>query len=266
MAVISITTDFGQKDGFVGTMKGVIWGICPEVQIADISHDVPAQDILSGSMVLWRAVPFFPPSSVHLAVIDPGVGSERRPMAAQIGDRYVVGPDNGLFTRLIVSAERAKQKLSFIHLDNPTYWLPEVSHTFHGRDIFAPVAAHLACGVPLKQFGKPFDDPVLLELSQAERTPDGWTAHITVIDRFGNLTTDLPFTALSGRRDGVVHIAGRHVEGIIDSYAQRQKGELVALVDSEGFIEVSMVNGNAARLLDAQLGNEVRVILPEVNP
>lgn len=262
MTVISITTDFGQKDGFVGTMKGVIWRICPEAQIADITHDVPPQDIMSGAIALWRAAPFFPPGSVHLAVVDPGVGTQRRPMAALIGNQYVVGPDNGLFTPMIETAEKSGQPHRFIHMNNPAYWLPEVSRTFHGRDIFAPAAAHLACGVPLDQLGTPFTDPVRLALPQAERTPEGWMAHVTVIDGFGNLTTDLPIAALSDRRDVVIRLHGKQVDGIVDSYGYRRKGELIALVDSEGYLEIAVVHGSAARLLDAQLGDDVHVILP----
>ena len=265
MPVISITTDFGEKDGFVGTMKGVIWRICPEAQIADITHEVPPQDILSGAIALWRAAPFFPAGSVHLAVVDPGVGTPRRPMAAQIGEQYVVGPDNGLFTYMIVEAEKAERALRYIHLTNPAYWLPEVSRTFHGRDIFAPVAAHLARGVPLEQLGTPFEDPVRLELPQAKRTPEGWMAHISVIDSFGNLTTDLPAAALEGRRDVVMRLHGRQVDGIVESYGYRQKGELMALVDSEGYIEIAVVNGSAARLLEAKIGDDVHVILPRAN-
>ena len=265
MPVISITTDFGHKDGFVGTMKGVIWRICPQAQIADITHEVPPQDILNGAIALWRAAPFFPPGSVHLAVVDPGVGTQRRPMAAQIGEQYVVGPDNGLFTPMITEAERSNSSLRFIHLNNPAYWLPNVSRTFHGRDIFAPAAAHLARGIPLEQLGTPLTDPVLLEIPQAERTPEGWMAHITVIDVFGNLTTDLPASALGERRDVILRLRGRQVDGIIESYGHRGKGELVALVDSEGYIEVAVVNGSAARLLDAKIGDDVHVIIPRVN-
>jgi hypothetical protein len=262
MPVISITTDFGEKDGFVGTMKGVIWRICPEAQIADITHEVPPQDILSAAIAVWRAAPFFPPGSVHLAVVDPGVGTQRRPIAGQVGEHYVVGPDNGLFTPVIIAAERAKQPLRFVHLNNPAYWLPEVSRTFHGRDIFAPVAAHLARRVPLEGLGTPIANPFLLDLPQAERTPEGWMAHVTVIDSFGNLTTDLPASALEGRRDVVIRLHGRQVDGIVESYGYRRAGDLVALVDSEGYIEVAVVNGSAATLLNAKMGDDVHVILP----
>ncbi len=262
MTVISITTDFGQKDGFVGTMKGVIWKICPQAQIADITHDVPPQDIFTGAFALWRAVPFFPTGSIHVAVVDPGVGTQRRPMAARLGDQYVVGPDNGLFTLLIQTAVKEKQPVTFIHLNQPEYWLPAVSRTFHGRDIFAPVAAHLANGVALEKLGSEFADPVLLEIAQPERTENGWIAHITVIDAFGNVTTDLNASLLGGRRDVRLRIGNAEVTGIIASYGQRNPGDLVAVVDSEGFIEIAVVNGSAAARLGAKLGDQIEILIP----
>jgi len=262
MSVISITTDFGQKDGFVGTMKGVIWKICPQTQIADITHDVPPQDIFTGAIALWRAVPFFPAGSIHIAVVDPGVGTQRRPMAARLGDQYVVGPDNGLFTLLIQTAEKDKQPVALIHLTQPDYWLPAISRTFHGRDIFAPVAAHLANGVALEKLGSPFSDPVLLEIAQPERTENGWIAHVTVIDAFGNITTDLNASLLGGRRDVQLRVGKAEVTGIIASYGQRNPGDLVAVVDSEGFIEIAVVNGSAASRLGAKLGDCIDILIP----
>jgi S-adenosylmethionine hydrolase len=262
MTVITITTDFGEKDGFVGTLKGVIWSIAPGVQIADITHEIPPQDIMTGAIALWRAVPFFPKGTVHLAVVDPGVGTARRPMAARIGDQYFVGPDNGLFTPIMFDAWRRGQEMEFVQLDNPNYWLKNVSHTFHGRDIFAPAAAHLAAGVPLRELGTPFTDPVELEMLQPEPTDNGWRAHVSVIDVFGNLTTDLPASMLSGRRDITVRILGREVNGLVEAYGHRQPGELVALVDSEGYVEVAVVNGSAANLLGVNVGDVVEVTLP----
>ncbi|HWQ04379.1 MAG TPA: SAM-dependent chlorinase/fluorinase [Longilinea sp.] len=262
MSVISITTDFGQKDGFVGTMKGVIWKICPQAQIADITHDVPPQDIFTAAIALWRTVPFFPAGSIHIAVVDPGVGTQRRPMAARLGDQYVVGPDNGLFTLLIQTAEKDKQPVALIHLNQPEYWLPTISRTFHGRDIFAPVAAHMANGVPLEKLGSPFTDPVLLEIAQPERTENGWIAHVTVIDAFGNITTDLNANLLGGRRDVRLRLGKAEVSGIIASYGQRNPGDLVAVVDSEGFIEIAVVNGSAAARLGAKLGDVIEILIP----
>ena len=182
-------------------MKGVIYGIAPQAKIVDISHKIAAQDIHEGAYILARAVPYFPQGTIHIYVVDPGVGTQRRPLTARLGEYYFVGPDNGLLTPLIEDAEQNKQPVEFFHLDKPTYWLPKISRTFHGRDIFAPVAAHLANGVALSKLGTPFDDPVRLELTRPEKTDRGWIAHITVIDVFGNLTTDLPASALQGRTD-----------------------------------------------------------------
>lgn len=259
MPIVTITTDFGNKDGFVGTMRGVIWNICPQAQIADITNDVPPQDVMTGAIALWRAAPFFPADTVHLAVVDPGVGTKRRPMAAKIGGHYFVGPDNGLFTPLILDCERIGGEMLFVQLDQPEYWLENASHTFHGRDIFAPVAAHLAAGVPLMKLGTPFTDPVRLSMPSAERTSNGWTAHIMVIDMFGNVTTDLPASALEGRRDIRIRVKGQEINGLVQSYGHRKPGEFVALVDSEGFVEVALVNGSAAKALDAKLGEVVEI-------
>ncbi len=189
--IITLTTDFGTKDGFVGTMKGVIWGICPAARIADISHEISPQNVLEGAFALWRAYSFFPPETVHVAVIDPGVGTNRRALAARIGKHSFIGPDNGLFTPIIEDAEKKNQPIEFVHLTNQKYFLPDVSRTFHGRDIFAPVAAYLANGVGLAELGPFITDPVRLQMPTPVKTETGWSAHITVIDVFGNLTTDL---------------------------------------------------------------------------
>jgi hypothetical protein len=266
MTVITLTTDFGLTHGFVSVMKGVIYGIAPEVKIVDISHLISAQNVLEGAYAMWRAVPFFPSGSVHVGVVDPGVGTQRRPLGAHLGDQYFIAPDNGLLTPLILEAERNGEVVEFVHLNNPQYWLPKVSNTFHGRDIFAPAAAHLATGVPLGELGTPVTDPVRLDLPRPEKTDRGWLAHITLIDSFGNLTTDLPAEALAlspqgeGRRDVLVRIHGHEIAGLVSSYGHRSAGDLVALVDSEYFIEIAVVNGSAARTLGAQVGDVAEVI------
>lgn len=261
MTVLSLTTDFGLTNGFVGVMKGVIYGISPGVKIVDISHLVSPQNVLEGAYALWRAVPFFPPGSIHVGVVDPGVGTKRRPIGAHLGNQFFIAPDNGLLTPMILDAERKGEIVEFIHLDNPRYWLPKISNTFHGRDIFAPTAAHLAAGIPIKELGTLITDPVRLDLPQPVRTENGWLAHVTVIDIFGNLTTDLPAEALAGRRDVTVLIHGHEIDGIVDSYGHREAGELVALVDSEYYIEIAVVNGSAAWKIGARVGDEVEVIL-----
>lgn len=259
MSVITLTTDFGIKDGFTGVLKGVIWSICPEAQIADITHSISPQNVFEGAMALYRAVPFFPAGSIHVAVVDPGVGTKRRPMAGRIGAHYFVGPDNGLFTPMIEEAEQKKQDMEFVHLDNPKYWLGDVSHTFHGRDIFAPAAAHLARGVGLSTLGSVFYDVTRIHLPKPEPTENGWEAHVTVIDTYGNITTDLKAEQLEGRRDVSFLLAGQKIEGLVDSYGWRPTGELVALVDSENYIEIAQVNGSAAKTLGVQVGDLVKV-------
>jgi S-adenosylmethionine hydrolase len=258
MPIITITTDFGTKDGFVGTMKGVIWSIDPTIQIADISHEIQPQNILEGAIALWRAAAFFPAGTVHVAVVDPGVGTHRRPMAARLGDHFVVGPDNGLFTPMIEDARKANLPVEFVALDNPEYWLPNVSHTFHGRDIFAPAGAHLAHGVPLQKLGSKFNDPVLLTMPKPEKTENGFRAHISVVDAFGNLTTDLPASLLNGR-PVTVKVKGHTIDSLSPSYGHKPAGTIVALIDSEGYLEVAVVNGSGAKTLNAQVGDAVEV-------
>jgi hypothetical protein len=260
MPILTLTTDFGDKDGFVGTMKGVIWSICPAAQIADISHTVAPQNVLEGAIVLWRAYPFFPAGSVHVAVIDPGVGTSRRPMAAHLGVHYFVGPDNGLFTPMVEDAEKNGWPIEIVHLTNAKYFLAEVSHTFHGRDIFAPVGAALANGVPLAELGPAITDPVRLPMPKPEKTQTGWRAHVTVVDIFGNLTTDLAASELEGQESVLFRLLGRELRGLVDSYGLEQPGALVALVDSENFVEIAAVNGSAAKELGAQTGDIVEVI------
>ncbi len=261
--IISLTTDFGQLNGFVGVMKGVIWGIAPQAHIADITHDIPPQDVRLGAYALWRVVPFFPPGSVHIAVVDPGVGTHRRPIGLQIGAQFFIVPDNGLITPILEDGERSGQPTDIVHLCNPDYWLPDVSHTFHGRDIFAPTGAHLAHGVPLKALGDPIDDPIRLDFSQPKQTSQGWEAHITIIDVFGNLTTDLPAKAIAIAKQITFKLGGHTIQGLVKSYGHRETGELIALVDSENYVEISVVNGNAAKEIGAQIGDPVEVILHE---
>ena len=241
-------------------MKGVIWSICPAAQIADVSHTIIPQNILEGAFALWRAYPFFPAGSVHVAVIDPGVGTRRRPMAARLGGHYFVGPDNGLFTPIYEDAEKNGWPLEIVHLTNGKFFLPEVSRTFHGRDIFAPVGAHLANGVPLSELGPLITDPVRLSMPRPEKTLTGWRAHITVVDVFGNLTTDLPASELESQKSILFRLLGQELHGLVDSYGHEQPGTLVALVDSENFVEIAVVNGSAAKVMGADVGDVVDVI------
>jgi hypothetical protein len=259
MTILTITTDFGNQNGFVGTMKGVIWGIAPDVKIADISHEIPAQDIRTGSIALWRAVAYFPKGSVHVAVIDPGVGTKRRAIAAKLGDQYYVLPDNGLITPMLEDAEASGVEVRIVHLDKPEYWLPRVYTTFHGRDIFAPVGAHLAAGVPLEMLGTVIDDPVRLPLPKPVRTEEGIEGNIVVIDVFGNCSTNVRVSEVSDLESATLTISGQVIRGILPSYGHAKIGDLVAVTDSEGFVEIAVVNGSAAKTYGIKLDDKVRI-------
>ena len=264
MKLITLLTDFGLQDGYPGIMKGVIWGISPDVQIADLTHSIHPQNILEGALALGRAAPFFPPGTIHLAVVDPGVGTRRRPIAAQIGVSFFVGPDNGLCTALLDQAADGVQPRGHpwqvVHLDQPRFWLPEVSNVFHGRDIFAPVAAHLANGVPLTELGTPISDPQRLELLRPRRAGRGWVGQVIIVDNFGNLSTNLERKHLEGLGEVLVRAGGREVHGIVNTFGERQPGELVALIGEVGDLTVSIVNGSAARQLHCGVGDLVEVL------
>lgn len=259
MRFISLLTDFGLKDGYVGMMKGVIWGIAPQVQIADITHLIRPQNVLEGALALGRAAPYFPAGTVHVAVVDPGVGTARRPVAAQLGEHFFVGPDNGLCTLLVDQARWSGGPVDFVHLDQPRYWLSEISNVFHGRDIFSPVAAHLVNGVPLVALGAPIGDPHLLSLPIPERIPQGWRGQVVMVDSFGNLSTNLTRQHLADIETVVVRIAGGEIHGLVKTFGERQPGELAAMFDSSDALSICIVNGDAAAELSVQIGEIVEI-------
>lgn len=265
MPVISLMTDFGIKDGNVGVMKGVIWSISPAAQISDLSHMIQPQNIREAALILARSVPYFPENSIHLAVVDPGVGTARRPMAARIGSQYYVGPDNGLLTLLLEKASQEGWRTEFVDLNNPQYWLPEVSFVFHGRDIFAPVAAHLSIGVSLKSLGTPFDNPVLLEFPKPEKTDSGWRGAAIHIDHFGNVSSSICVEhlgeALKEKDKITVRVGGVEIKGLANTFGERAVGELIALMGSTGNLIVSVVNGSAVERLNLKPGDSVEAIL-----
>lgn len=260
MTIITLLTDFGLKDGYVGVMKGVIWGIAPQVQIADITHQIHPQNVREGALALGRVAPFFPPGAIHLAVVDPGVGTQRRPIAARLGEQYFVGPDNGLCTALLEQARRSGAGEQFIHLDRSQYWLAEISKVFHGRDIFSPVAAHLANGVPLAELGSLIQDARLLEFPQPQRVGAGWRGEIIQVDNFGNLSTNLTRQNLAGMSPVVVRIAGRQIRGLVNTFGDAQPGELAAMFGEADDLAISIVNGNAAAALSVGIGEPVEVV------
>jgi len=259
MTVITLMTDFGLKDGNVGVMKGVIWSIAPEAQIADLSHQIQPQNIQEAALILFRSVPYFPAGTIHVVVVDPGVGTSRRPIAARLGSQYFVLPDNGLITLVLRQAEAKKGAIEFVHLDQPAYWLPKVSHVFHGRDIFAPVAAYLAHAVSLQALGTPVSDPVRIPFPVPQRTSRGWKAEIVHIDHFGNISTSLSKADLGEPADIEVCLKGVSIRGMVRTFGERPPGKLVALYSSSDFLIICEVNGSAAERLDAQVGDPVEV-------
>jgi S-adenosyl-L-methionine hydrolase (adenosine-forming) len=261
LKLITLTTDFGLQDGFVGVMKGIIYSICPDARLVDITHAVQPQDILAGALVLERSLPYFPSGSVHLAVVDPGVGTDRRPMAAQIGDQYVVGPDNGLFTLFYRRAEDLGLAIRAVVLDQPRFWRDQVSYVFHGRDIFAPVAAHLANGVSLDALGSPLPAPLRLAIPQPQRLKDGWLCQVMAVDYFGTLQLNLTRSDLAETRVKMVEISGEMIEGMCNAFGDRPPGSLMALMDSSDHLSIAVVNGSAAARLKAAPGMQVWVRL-----
>jgi S-adenosylmethionine hydrolase len=263
MTVITLTTDFGSGDHEAGVLKGVIWQIAPDVKIADLSHDISPHSIIEAAILLWRAAQYFPDGTIHVVVVDPGVGTSRRGIAARLGQQYFVGPDNGLVSILLENAIEKKDLIEFIHLDQPQYWLPEVTNVFHGRDIFAPVAAHLAEGIPLNLLGMPISDPIRLEIPKPIRTPHGWYGKVIHVDHFGNLSTNLHGFHINQTKEVMVTIKGEKIVGLVSTFGERPPGTLVALVDSSGSLAISVVNGNAAQFLRASVGDNVEVTFDE---
>jgi S-adenosylmethionine hydrolase len=259
LSIITLMTDFGVKDGNVGVMKGVIWSIAPNARIADLSHNISPQNVREAALILARSALYFPPGTIHVVVVDPGVGTSRRPLAARLGTHYFVGPDNGILTMFLERAQAAGWLSEFVHTDKPEYWLPEVSHVFHGRDIFSPIAAHLANGVPLASLGSPVNDPVLMPLPKPHRTSSGWLGEVIHIDHFGNISTNIVREQLGKPPRLLVHLCGVNIEGMVDTFGERQPGELVALYGSTGNLIVSEVNGSAASRLNAAVGDPVKV-------
>lgn len=259
MSIVTLTTDFGLKDGNVGVMKGVIWNIAPQVQFADLSHQISPQNIAEAALVLGRAAPFFPPGSIHLVVVDPGVGTQRRPIAALVGKHFFVAPDNGVITPFVERAESEGKTVQIVHLNKPKYWLTRVSYVFHGRDIFAPVVGHLAAGVSLEELGAPIHDPVRLQLPQPKAVPNGWLGEIIHIDHFGNIASNIMRAHLGESPAATIHICGVNIHGMVNTFGERPPGELIAIYGSSGNLIVSVVNGNAAQKLNARIGDPIEV-------
>jgi S-adenosylmethionine hydrolase len=256
--IVTLTTDFGEGSPYTAQMKAVILSLNPESIIVDITHSIPAQDIRQGAIVLDDVTPRFPPRSIHVAVVDPGVGTEREIVFARLGERSYVAPDNGLLSRL---ARRSPPDQVFA-LTEPRYWLAEVSSTFHGRDIMAPVAAHLSLGLAPARLGESRRRLVDLDWGEPRVEPRRIVGSIESVDAFGNLISDITEELLpeqTGDRELTVRCGRWEVQGIVRSYGQRSRSSLVALIGSSGRLELAIVEGDAARTLNAAIGDAITV-------
>lgn len=261
-AIITLTTDFGTDDIFVGVMKGVILGINPAARVVDLTHAVPPQAIEIGALFLRLAVPYFAPGTIHLAVVDPGVGSDRRAVCVETRSGIFVGPDNGV---LVPAAEDAGITRA-VECTERSYWLSSVGPTFHGRDIFAPVAGHLSRGIDVRRMGSAAGALAPLGLPLARREADAEATRlcgeVLHVDRFGNLITNITTTDLEGFPTSTlsVSIAGIELNGLASSYAAVPEGALLALVNSWGLLEIAERNGSAGQRVGAGRGAPVTII------
>lgn len=259
-ALITLTTDFGMADGYVGVMKGVILGLNPDVAIVDLSHDIPPQAIADAAYVLRRSYEFFPPGTIHLVVVDPGVGTERRAVALSTPEATFVAPDNGVLTYVLDHARADGQETKAVHLLNRQYWLPQVSSVFHGRDIFAPVAAHLSLGVALDQLGPWIEDLVTLPAPHLERQPEKIVGQVMHIDHFGNVLTNISASDLVPLGDTpTIQLGLWRISGISSAFAEGESGKPNAYVDSSGHLALAVVDGSAQQRLDCHVGELVEV-------
>ncbi len=260
--IITLITDFGLSDPYVGMMKGVILSINPDARLVDISHQVRAGSILQAASLIRETFPFFPTGTVHVAVVDPGVGSERRPIGLHAGGHFFVGPDNGIFWPVMDDHNRAR----VVHLVESKFFHSPVSHTFHGREVFAPVAAHLSQGVDLAVIGPTISDPSELHIPKLQKKGQTLCGQITRVDNFGNLITNVHRKDLGlflKSYQPVIKVGDLVVKKLSRIYADAEEGEPLALINSSDWLEVAVNLGRASDYLGLQtrdiIGTEVKV-------
>ena len=257
-ALITLTTDFGLRDPFVGIMKGVIHSIHPEATVVDLSHQVESFDVLEGALLLAQSYPYFPPGSIHVVVVDPGVGSERRPLLASTAQAHFIGPDNGVFS--LVYERESSVQVRRITADH--YFRKPVSQTFHGRDIFAPAAAWLSKGLAPEKFGGEITDYVRLAVAKPERAgPRLVRGAVLRVDKFGNVITNFRQSDLPAGGCFRLVLKGRPVTRLVASYSDGLAGELFLIVGSAGLIEIAARQVSAAEALAARRGDDVTLEL-----
>jgi S-adenosylmethionine hydrolase len=255
--ILTLLSDFGYDDVYVGVMKGVICQINPNLTLIDFNHQIPPQNIAAARFSLMNAYPYFPDGTVHLAVVDPGVGSQRRAIALQLEQGYLVGPDNGIFSGIISE----NSVITAVELTNSEYWrISQPSSTFHGRDIFAPVAAHLASGVSLQKLGREINPETLvkLDITECREITNGVAGCIQYIDHFGNLISNIPARFVEGKT-WCVEVQGLRIPGCA-TYSDVEVGEVLALVGSHGWVEVAVNSGNAQIQLQMKYLDNLQVL------
>jgi len=255
--IITLTTDFGLSDHFVGVMKGVILGIQPTAQLIDISHGVQPYEIADGAFTIAQAYRYFPRKTVHVVVVDPGVGSARRPLLAEMAGQYFVAPDNGVLS-MIFAREQPKVR----HITNERYFLHPVSRTLHGRDVFSPVAAHLSAGVTPAKFGKPIDDYLRAAFDKPTHTGQHtWTGTILKTDHFGNLATNFHIDQFPAIRTHAfaLKVGRQTIARLALTFSECDPGELFVVAGSSGYLEVAVSQGSAAQTLGCGAGTPVEL-------
>jgi S-adenosylmethionine hydrolase len=263
--IITLTTDFGSNDHFVGVMKGVILDILPEAQIVDICHSVQAYDVLDGALTISQAYSYFPNRTVHVVVVDPGVGTARRPILASCDKYHFVAPDNGVLSLVYAREQRTRVR----HITSEHYFLQPVSNTFHARDIFAPVAGWLAKEVDSLKFGEEVEDYVRFSAPKPKAVDENRLRGVVLkIDRFGNLVTnitpqDAPMLFGADATAFKIVVGSREITEIRNAYAEGAPGEVIGILGSMGFLEIAVNRGAAAQLTGASKGSDVNIILGE---
>ena len=268
--LLVFTTDFGTADPYAGIMRGVVLGINPQARLMDLTHQISPQNIAQASFVLGNSYRYFPPEAIHVVVVDPGVGTGRRPVLVSTPYGRFVGPDNGVLSQVLSGlmddapgapgTASLPAEVTAVHLTNSAFWRLPVSHTFHGRDIFAPVAAHLSLGVLPNEMGESIDSLAWLPMPKPTIVANGIEGEIVYEDWYGNLVSNIPQDLLAGASFTRVHIKQRRVDGLCRTFGDAPPGqELIALIDSHGFLEVAVPNGSAAGLLGVKAGERVVV-------
>lgn len=263
MQIISMITDFGLKDNFVGVMKAVILKINPKAQIVDICHEIKPQDILGAAFLLKSAFKYFPKNTVHLVVVDPGVGSQRKKIIVRTKNYYFVGPDNGVLSLSL----KDEPPVEIMEISNQKYFLKPISDTFHGRDIFAPISAYILKGKDIRKFGKRIKSIQRLNLSRVKMTSKSLSGEIIYIDRFGNLVTNIDkdiFSRVTKNKKFKISIKDKVIYRLSQSYTEGGPLKPLALIDSFNYLEIALNGGSASDYLKAEPGTPVTVTTSQI--